>query len=113
MIIKASALTQNQTSTGVDTLKVLHLINGEHFSGAERVQDLLALAMPRFGYEIGFACVKPDKFPAVRHSQDSELFDTRMKSKFDVWCAGRVAKVFKEKRLPPDSCPHAADADDR
>jgi len=77
-------------------LKVLHLINGEHFSGAERVQDLLAMAMPGFGYEIGFACVKPDKFPEVRHSKSSELFETRMNSKFDLWCAGRVVSVFQK-----------------
>lgn len=96
MIIKASALTQNQTATSTETIKVLHLINGEHFSGAERVQDLLALAMPRFGYEVGFACVKPDKFPTIRQSQECQLFETRMTSKFDVWCAGRVARVFKE-----------------
>ncbi len=106
MIIKASELSQNSEPESqvpatspiadVDALKVLHLINGEHFSGAERVQDLLALAMPRFGYSVGFACVKPDKFPEVRHSRDSELFETPMKSKFDVWCAGRVAKVFRE-----------------
>ncbi len=31
--------------------KVLHLINGEDYSGAERVQDLLALRLPDFGYE--------------------------------------------------------------
>ncbi len=91
MIIKATELTQTKN----DTVKVLHLINGEHFSGAERVQDLLAMAMPKFGYEVGFACVKPEKFPNVRESR-GELFETRMKSKFDVWCGGRVAKVFRD-----------------
>ena len=91
MIIKATELTQTKN----DTVKVLHLINGEHFSGAERVQDLLAMAMPKFGYEVGFACVKPEKFPNVRESK-GELFETRMKSKFDVWCGGRVAKVFRD-----------------
>ena len=100
MIIKATQLTQtNQTqssesSASLDTVKILHLINGEHFSGAERVQDLLAMAMPQFGYETGFACVKPDKFPGVRESQDCELFETKMNSKFDIFCARRVAKVF-------------------
>jgi glycosyltransferase involved in cell wall biosynthesis len=93
--IESTSRPYRQSSTGIETLKVLHLINGEHFSGAERVQDLLALAMPRFGYEVGFACVKPGKFPGVRHSQDCQLFETPMKSKFDVWCAGQVAKVFK------------------
>ena len=102
MIIKATQLTQtNQTQSSessafLDKVKVLHLINGEHFSGAERVQDLLAMAMPQFGYETGFACVKPDKFPGVRESQDCELFETKMNSKFDIFCARRVAKVFRD-----------------
>ena len=33
-------------------LPVLHIINGEHYSGAERVQDLLALRLPEFGYQV-------------------------------------------------------------
>ena len=78
------------------SVRVLHLINGEHFSGAERVQDLLAMAIPEFGYQIGFACVKPDKFPQVRQSRGSELFETKMYNKFDIFCAGRVAKVFRQ-----------------
>jgi len=103
MIIKGSELTQQyqvqtsqQSALVVDVPKVLHLINGEHFSGAERVQDLLALAMPQFGFEVGFACVKPEKFPGVRQSQECELYETRMNSKFDVFCANRVAKVFRD-----------------
>ncbi len=103
MIIKAAELSKSSTTNHscqenreTITAKVLHLINGEHFSGAERVQDLLAMAMPRFGYQIGFACVKPDKFPRVRQSQQCEIFETRMKSKFDVWCSGRVANVVRE-----------------
>lgn len=101
MIIKASELSKSNQSqsnmqVGVDAPKVLHLINGEHFSGAERVQDLLAMAMPQFGYQAGFACVKPDKFPGVRESQDCELFETKMGSKFDIFCANRVAKVFRD-----------------
>ena len=59
---KATALT-----------KVLHVINGEHYSGAERVQDLLAQHLPAFGYEVGFACVKPDRFPQARHCHDARL----------------------------------------
>jgi len=42
-----------------ETINALHLVNGEHYSGAERVQDLLARQLPRFGCEVGFACVKP------------------------------------------------------
>ena len=52
------------------TVGVLHLINGEHYAGAERVQDLLAKCLPEFGYHAGFACVKPDVFAAMRQSQE-------------------------------------------
>jgi len=32
------------TSTPIRKGRILHVINGEHYSGAERVQDLLAAA---------------------------------------------------------------------
>ena len=31
--------------------RVLHVINGEHYAGAERVQDLLAATLPELGFE--------------------------------------------------------------
>ena len=95
-MVVASKETSSGQGVVQDTVKVLHLINGEHFSGAERVQDLLGMAMPQFGYEVGFACVKPDKFPNVRSSVDCEIFETKMTSKFDLWCAKRVARVATE-----------------
>ena len=98
-LVTVSGKASNGRKSANDTVKVLHLINGEHFSGAERVQDLLGLAMPQFGYEVGFACVKPDKFPSVRNSVDCEIFETKMKSKFDIWCAGRVAKIATENNF--------------
>jgi glycosyltransferase involved in cell wall biosynthesis len=97
VIVRATDLSKpDQASAPAKTAKILHLINGEHFSGAERVQDLLAMALPEFGYEVGFACVKPVKFPKVRHSVDSELFETSMSSKFDLRCVSKVVKVFRE-----------------
>jgi len=50
-------------------------VNGEHYAGAERVQDLLAAELPKFGFEVGFACVKPDQFPRVRHRVDGLLVE--------------------------------------
>lgn len=77
------------------TRKILHLINGEHFSGAERVQDLLGLRLPEFGYEVGFACVKAGKFPELRQSTKSLLHDIRMKSKLDLACVRQVVVLMK------------------
>ena len=95
MIVKADAAELNLKSVATDTVKVLHLINGEHFSGAERVQDLLASALPEFGYEVGFVCLKPKKFPEVRTS-DTPLFNLDMKSKFDFGCYKRVVEITRE-----------------
>lgn len=96
MIIKSTALEQAKVAApSVSTTRVLHLINGEHFAGAERVQDLLAMALPQFGYEAGFACVKADKFPKVRHS-DVPLYELQMRNKLDVLCYCQVAKIVRE-----------------
>ena len=76
-----------ESSLSVATQRVLHVINGEHYSGAERVQDLLGLQLPQFGFEVGFACVKPDRFPTTRQSAQSRLYRTPMLGKLDFDCA--------------------------
>ncbi len=91
------AATPAVTATG--TIPVLHLINGEHYSGAERVQDLLALSLGECGFRVAFACLKPQRFVDVRRSQEAELFDVRMGSKFDLTPVGRVARLVKRHRF--------------
>jgi glycosyltransferase involved in cell wall biosynthesis len=99
VIVKASSIVEpDRIQTRAKTRKILHLINGEHFAGAERVQDLLALSLPDFGYDVGFACLKPVRFPEVRQSVDSALFETEMRSKFDIRCVSRVVKLFEENQ---------------
>ncbi len=89
--------TLTQTPTKVtDQRKVLHLINGEHFSGAERVQDLLALSLNHFKYEVGFACLKFGKFPQERQSQDNDLFSLNMRSKADFRAIRTLRKLVVE-----------------
>ena len=78
-----------------EKIKALHIINGEFFSGAERVQDVLALRLPDYGYEVGFACVKQAKFSAYRNST-VPLFDMPMKSKFDLAPAWKIAHIVKQ-----------------
>ena len=75
--------------------RVLHVINGQHYAGAERVQDLLAQQLPRFGYEVVLACVKPDKFPAVRRCQETPLHEVRMRSRLDLRAIKRLVKIVK------------------
>ncbi len=78
-------------------IRVLHVVNGEHFAGAERVQDLLALRLPEFGVEPAFACLKPNKFPAARRSQQTPLYLTPMSGQFDMRPARRLAKLIRSE----------------
>lgn len=64
-------------------LRVLHVINGEHYAGAERVQDLLALRLPEYGCDIGFACLKAREFPERRRSKDAPLYSLKMAGPLD------------------------------
>ncbi len=52
---------------------ILHLVNGEYYAGAERVQDLLALQLPDLGFEVEFACLKDGIFADKRQSKDATL----------------------------------------
>lgn len=104
MIIKSSELEKRncegphtQKETPVRTRKILHLINGEHFSGAERVQDLLAIQLGQFGYEVGFACLKSGKFPRVRQSVNAEIFEVNMSHKFDFRTVRKITQIVRNE----------------
>jgi len=78
-------------------LRVLHVINGEHYAGAERVQDLLAAALPRHGFEVVFAAVKPDHFPTQRSAVEAPLFETPMRNRFDLRAAGKIRRIARRE----------------
>ena len=71
--------------------RVLHLVNGEHYAGAERVQDLLAGKIKDFGHEMGFVCLKQGMFAESRQSQDTPLIRFPMRSNLDIRVAQHVS----------------------
>ncbi|UZW58520.1 glycosyltransferase family 4 protein [Lysobacter enzymogenes] len=75
--------------------RALHLINGEHYAGAERVQDLLAQQLPRFGWDVDFACLKPGAFERERSARDSRIITVPMRSRLDLAPARRVAELLE------------------
>jgi glycosyltransferase involved in cell wall biosynthesis len=81
--------------TKLETIHALHLVNGEHYSGAERVQDLLARQLPRFACEVGFACVKPRRFPSAREHKESPLVEMPMRGRFDLRVVKRLASLVR------------------
>jgi glycosyltransferase involved in cell wall biosynthesis len=82
-------------AAATETLRVLHLINGEHYAGAERVQDLLAKRLPERGFCVGFACVKLAAFDAMRETRDAPLWDVPMRTKFDLRAGWKVARIVR------------------
>jgi glycosyltransferase involved in cell wall biosynthesis len=75
--------------------RVLHVINGEDYAGAERVQDSLALRLPEFGFEVGFACLKPRRFAQMRQATSAPVYELPMRSKFDWSPARRLAQLVR------------------
>lgn len=85
------------SSGAVVTRRVLHVINGEHYSGAERVQDLLAKGLSAEGFAVGFACLKPGKFPVARKYELAPLYRMPMRSKFDLRVVRQLAHLITQE----------------
>ncbi|MDA8744979.1 glycosyltransferase family 4 protein [Rubripirellula amarantea] len=67
-------------------VRVLHVVNGEHFSGAERVQSHLGRCLPEFAVAADFACVKPGRFAELIDQQQGQWgrgHRSSMKGRFD------------------------------
>lgn len=78
--------------------RILHLINGEHYAGAERVQDLLAQRLPHEGFEVEFACLKGERFPVCRTCQQTPLWNFRMERRFDLRPIRQVLQLVRDRQ---------------
>ena len=79
--------------------RVLHLINGEFYAGAERVQDLLALQLGQFGYAVEFACLKDGIFAEKRQAQGAAVHAVPMHSRVDLAHCYRLARLVRSERI--------------
>ncbi len=86
-------------SSPVELVKVLHIVNGEHYAGAERVQDLLAGALPEFGFSASFVCLKPGEFEVRRQNRAASSYDMPMKSRFDLRPAFKIASLVRKENF--------------
>jgi glycosyltransferase involved in cell wall biosynthesis len=76
---------------------VLHVINGEHYAGAERVQDLLAERLSEQGFEVGFACLKRGEFARARRAKSAPMHELDMASRFDLGPAWELVAVIRNE----------------
>jgi glycosyltransferase involved in cell wall biosynthesis len=79
--------------------RVLHVINGEFYAGAERVQDLLALRLGHHGYDVEFACLKQGLFDEKRQARDAPLHSMPMRSQADLSMCYRLARVVRAEQV--------------
>lgn len=97
-----TAATSSNTPT--TTQRVLHVVNGEHFAGAERVQMHLGRCLPEFGFEADFACLVPGRFCEQFDLDHSRVLAAPMKNRFDWAVADRIRNTIADTDY---SCIHA------
>lgn len=79
--------------------RVLHVINGQHFSGAERVQQLLGRCLGEAGITSHFVCVKPGKFPEVCGLDPQQVSVLPMLNRIDLRVIGRLVQLVRKQRI--------------
>jgi glycosyltransferase involved in cell wall biosynthesis len=62
----------------------LHLLNGEQYSGIERVVDHLAESAPEYGFRLHLACLKPDLMSDRLKTREARLHFVPMRSRVDL-----------------------------
>lgn len=95
----SKAITPAINHAPTASLRVLHVINGEHFSGAERVQQLLGKRLGQFGFEAEFACIKPGKFAELCELRDGQVFDASMRGRFDLSVVARLMQRVRDRNI--------------
>lgn len=78
-------------------MKALHIINGEFFAGAERVQDLLAMRLSDLDVEVVFAALRPGAFPAQRRFKSARIHLLPMSSKLDFRPVLRLREIVSSE----------------
>jgi glycosyltransferase involved in cell wall biosynthesis len=86
-----------EATLSVRKVRVLHVVNGEHFAGAERVQSHLGRCLPKFSVAADFAFVKPGKFAQMVHNRGGQWgngFDVAMSGRFDLRPAWQICDLI-------------------
>ena len=79
------------------TVRVLHVVTGEFYAGAERVQDLLAGQLGRWGFEVGFACLKPGQFAEMRQNRQAPIYELPMNGRLDLRPVWKLVRTIRRE----------------
>ncbi|MEM7475348.1 MAG: glycosyltransferase [Planctomycetota bacterium] len=95
----AEVFVSSPSSPSSKNARVLHIINGEHFAGSERVQQHLGACLPEFGYDASFACLKDGKFRELSGLAPELVHDFTMNNRLDLGVVGDIAKLAKSEEF--------------
>jgi len=104
------SLENHRNSNVLSFMRILHIINGELYSGAERVQDILAQRLPELGFEVHLACIKPHLFPGKCRCSKDLVHTFPMRSRFDFVKALDIGRFIRDRgmKLVHSHTPRAA-----
>ncbi len=91
-------IAETNSHRSAKSVRVLHVINGEHYAGAERVQDLLAARLPDEGFEVGIACLKPRQFPQMMQTENIAIYNLAMSNRFDLRPVWQLIRIVRQER---------------
>ncbi len=77
---------------------VVHIVNGEFYAGAERVQDLLGQRLPELGYRVSFACLKRGVFQRDLCRSGNASLDASMRSRLDIVRTARAVARYARQQ---------------
>lgn len=103
MLVPPQAEKTNETPQS--TVRVLHIVNGEHFSGAERVQSHLGRCLPATGVTADFVCVKPGRFAEMLDERSNlpsgenwgRGYRIKMRGRWDLFQSKRLAEIVQRE----------------
>ena len=84
---------------GEKMIRVLHLVNGEFYAGAERVQDLLAQQLAGHGFDVEFGCLKEGIFDEKRQARAAILHKLPMRSRVDLALCKRIVHLVRSRGI--------------
>ncbi len=77
---------------------ILHIVNGEEYSGLERVVDQLVRAAADFGYNVHIALLKPGRMVERMKARCATVHALPMRHRADLSVARRVSELVAEHR---------------
>ena len=84
----------------MEAVAVLHLLNGEQYSGLERMVDHLVAAAPTQGFRLVLALLKPDRMRQRMSAKGGEVHEVPMRSRVDLSGTGRITAIATAAGCP-------------